>query len=47
MKNNYLGDAPYLRNSVGYDHDFRYTIENDDISKSFFHFFLNFDFLGF
>ena len=26
MKNNYIHHAPYFRNSIGYDHDFWYTI---------------------
>ena len=37
--NNYIRHAPYLRNSIAYDHDFFTLVENDDISRCFFHFF--------
>ena len=38
--NNYIRHMPYLRNSIGYDHDFWYTcVLNDEISRFFFHFY--------
>ena len=43
QKNNYICHMPYLSNSTGYDLDFWYT---HDISRGFFNFFFNFDFLG-
>ena len=40
MKNNFMyPQAPYLRNSVAFDHEFWYTCVNDDISKHFFSFY--------
>ena len=48
MKNNsYICHAPYIRNSVAYDHDFWYTCVNWGYFQVLFSFFKNFNFLGF
>ena len=40
MKNkSYIRRAPYLRNSIEYDHDFGTLVKNDDMFKVFFYFF--------
>ena len=39
MKNNYIRHAPYLGNSIAYDHDVWYTIVKYDIFRCLFHFF--------
>ena len=44
MKNNYIFNAPHLRNSIAYDHDFLFTCVNNDISRCFFSFFFIFIF---
>ena len=40
MKNNYIFQIPYLRNSTAYDHDFLYTcVKYLQVFFFFFHFF--------
>ena len=39
--NNYIHDTPYLRNSIAYDHDFRYTLcKMMRFFSFYFHFFI-------
>ena len=47
MKNkNYIHHAPYLRNSIAYEHNFWYTCVKWWYLQVFFFFFRNFDFWG-